>query len=219
MRTRANVSDCVWTVRKARAADFGATAVVLARAFADNPSYAYMHPRVRSRPRDLERFFLRNLAWHEAFDLTWIVADEAGRIVGTATLELPGGIKRPTLEGISHWLVPTVREQGVRTFVRTVRTAGEFHRQYEAMVGPDYWHVHAVAVDPDRQGLGAGATLLRHAFDELDRLLLSQPAPVVLSTQRERNLAFYERFGFQPVKSELMGGGSFRSWFMKRASP
>lgn len=219
METRANVGESVWTVRKARATDFDATALVLARAFGDNPSYAYMHPRVATRAHDLERFFLRNLAWHEAVDLTWVATDDSGRIAGTATLEPPGGIARPTREGIAHWIVPTLREQGLRTLVRTLRTAGEFQRQYEAMVGRGYWHVHAVAVDPLYQGRGVGSALLRHLVAELDRLLPSRPGPVVLSTQRERNLPLYERFGFRLVKSETMGRGSFRSWFMKRASP
>jgi ribosomal protein S18 acetylase RimI-like enzyme len=198
-------ATAVWSMRKARPSDFPDTAAVLARAFADNPCYAFMHPRAATRACDLERFFLRNLTWHEPLDLTWIVAGDDAKVAGTVTLEPPGGIQRPIAEGLAHWVVPTLREQGFRTVARIMRTDAEFKRRYGAMLGEvGYWHVHAVAIAPDQHRRGAATAMLDAVFREAEELLRAKPAPVVLSTQREQNLALYRRFGLALVETARM---------------
>jgi hypothetical protein len=112
-------------VRKPTNADVHATAEVLANAFADNGAYVWMHPRAATRASDLRAFFERNLRWHSPLDLTW-VAVRGARIVGTSTLEPPGGVRSGVREAIAHWLVPTVRDQGPRTFLRTAAAGREF---------------------------------------------------------------------------------------------
>jgi ribosomal protein S18 acetylase RimI-like enzyme len=209
-----------WTTRKASPSDHRATAGVLARAFADNPCYAYMHPRLATRPHELEQFFLRNLAWHQPVGLTWVVTDEDRAVAGTVTLEPPQGLGRSFIELLGHWVLPTLRQQGLKTVMRIASTDAEFKRRYRAMTAArDYWHVHAVAVDPAQQRRGAASAMLRAVFRELDTLLGSRPAPVVLSTQREQNLALYRRFGFALVDTMNLGKGpgAYRTWFMRRA--
>src|SRR5689334_20446662 len=93
--------------RKLTESDVNDTAKVLATAFADNPAYAWMHPRAATRAGDLRAFFERNLRWHLPLDLTW-VASRGSVIVGTSTLEPPGGVRSGLRQAIAHWLVPTV---------------------------------------------------------------------------------------------------------------
>ncbi len=209
-----------WTVRKLRPAEIAPTARLLARAFADNPAYAFMHPRARTRARDLVRFFERNLAWHAPLDLTWVAADGADRVVGTATLEPPGGVPHGGAQLLRHWVLPTLFEQGVRTLSRILRADQQFARINRATAeGRAFWHLHAVAIDPDHQGRGAGKALLRSVLGELDALLRARPAPVILSTQREQNVRLYEGFGFAVRDCSQLGGrgeDSFRSWSMRR---
>jgi len=207
-------------IRKLAAGDIPATARVLADAFADNPAYAWMHPRASTRERDLRAFFERNLRWHLPLDLTW-VATRDGEIVGTSTLEPPGGVPSSTRAAVTHWLVPTVRHQGVRTFLRTAAAGREFGERYRALVGgARYYHVHAVAVAPSCQGRGVGSKLVAATLDACERLLARDPAPVVLSTQRERNLPLYQRAGFVLREDHRMGvrrrSPGYRSWFMVR---
>jgi GNAT superfamily N-acetyltransferase len=172
-------------VRKLTSADVHTTAEVLAHAFADNPAYVWMHPRAVTRAGDLRAFFERNLRWHQPLELTW-VATRGPTIVGTNTLEPPGGVRSGTREATAHWLVPTVRDQGPRTFLRTAAAGREFGERYRALInGTQYYHIHAVAVAPDFQGNGVGR-LLAATLQECERLLARDSAPVVLSTQRER---------------------------------
>ena len=104
-----HLPDRETTCRRLTESDVRPTAQILARAFADNPAYVWMHPRAATRPRDLRAFFERNLRWHLPLDLTW-VACRGARVVGTSTLEPPGGVRSGLVEAIAHWLVPTVRD-------------------------------------------------------------------------------------------------------------
>lgn len=206
--------------RPLRATDVPSTADVLARAFADNPCYAWMHPRVATRQRDLRAFFERNLAWHLPEGLVWVGVRDA-KVVGTLTLQPPGGVQHGLARMLVHWVVPTLRHQGVRTVRRLVVTDADFRRRYLALTeGRPYWHVHAVAVDPEHQGTGVGSALVKRGMVELHRLRSDRAVPVVLSTQRERNLPLYRRAGFELVGREEMGerGGRFVSWFMRLPS-
>jgi ribosomal protein S18 acetylase RimI-like enzyme len=207
-------------VRKLRREDCVSTAALLARAFEDNAAYAFLHPNALTRARDLRRFFERNLAWHLGADLTWVVVDASDALIGTATLEPPGGVPHSSFAAIHHWLLPTLLEHGPRGLRRMRETVAGFGAANRATAGSDrYWHVHMVAVDPARQRSGAGTTLLNHVFRELDALLVSQPAPVVLNTQRESNLRLYERYGFEERGRFRIGGAgpdAFESWRMRR---
>jgi ribosomal protein S18 acetylase RimI-like enzyme len=208
-------------IRKLSPEDVEATACLLARAFADNACYAFMHPRAATRVADLTAFFRRNLTWHAPLGLTWVAAGASGDVIATATLEPPGGVPSSIGRLVRHWVVPTLRERGLGAVARIVWTDAEFGRHYRRLAGQEtYWHVHAVAVDPAAQGRGAGTAIMRHALEALDALRVLQPAPVVLSTQRERNVGFYERFGFELARRARMGavapGEAFTSWFMRR---
>ena len=203
--------------RRLTAHDVPSTAALLARAFLDNPCYMWMHPREGSRPADLRAFFERNLLWHLSLDLTW-VALRGDRVAGTFTLEPPGGVKYGIARMLTHWVLPTLRQQGPMTVRRIAQADAAFRTRYRAFTeGRDYWHVHAVAVDPDYQGKGVGASMLTHCMRELASLRSHATAPVVLSTQREKNLPFYRRAGFELVNRQEMGstGRRFVTWFMR----
>ncbi|MFT3922979.1 MAG: GNAT family N-acetyltransferase [Myxococcales bacterium] len=214
------------TIRKLARHEVSPTARLLAAAFADNPCYAFMHPREATRPRDLEAFFRRNLLWHFKHELTWVAVQEQGpsgesRVLGTVTLVPPGGVPSTPIGLFSHWVLPTLFQQGPQTVKRMIHADEEFKQRYlEDTLGLPYWHVHAVAVAPEAQHQGVGTRLLRHVLKELAQQLRVTPGPVVLSTQRERNLPFYRRLGFELTGAQQMGvhGGQVghTSWFLRQ---
>jgi GNAT superfamily N-acetyltransferase len=206
--------------RKLGITDIEPTAALLARAFADNPAYCFMHPRESTRRSDMIAFFRRNLLWHLPLDLTWVTTDDSDRPIGTATLEPPGGIPARRLCLVWHWVLPTLLFQGRAVLQRTLAADAAFSALNRQTAESDaYWHVHAVAVDPLEQRGGVGTQLLGHVFAELDRLIVARPAPVILSTQRESNVRLYARFGFEECGKVTIGEGepdAFVSWCMRR---
>jgi ribosomal protein S18 acetylase RimI-like enzyme len=59
-----------------------------------------------------------------------------------------------------------------------------------------HWHLGPVGVLPSHQGKGIGTKLLRRFCQEVDACL----SPAYLETDTDKNVRFYERFGFEVVK-------------------
>jgi predicted N-acetyltransferase YhbS len=59
-----------------------------------------------------------------------------------------------------------------------------------------HWRLGPVGVLPSHQGKGIGTTLLNRFCKEVDACL----TPVYLETDTDKNVRFYERFGFQVVE-------------------
>jgi len=60
-----------------------------------------------------------------------------------------------------------------------------------------HWHLGPVGVLPSHQGKGIGTKLLSRFCKEVDTCL----APAFLETDTEKNVRFYERFGFAVVEA------------------
>ena len=59
-----------------------------------------------------------------------------------------------------------------------------------------HWHLGPVGVLPSYQGKGIGTKLLSRFCQEVDACL----SPAYLETDSDKNVRFYERFGFEVVK-------------------
>ena len=59
-----------------------------------------------------------------------------------------------------------------------------------------HWHLGPVGVLPSHQGKGIGSKLLSRFCQEVDACL----SPAYLETDTDKNVRFYERFGFEVVK-------------------
>jgi ribosomal protein S18 acetylase RimI-like enzyme len=190
-------------VRPARDADVDRLAVVLARAFADDPVTRWVYAGDRRRPFWAERFFGWQLRRLMPQDVSWTTEDGDG---GAALWALPGrwredardtlGLLRLTLPGVLPRLPRVLRGLG------QVETRHPVERHlYLAVLG----------VDPDRQGEGVGSALIRPGLDLCDRERL----PAYLETGKEANLAFYGRHGFHVLdRLDLPKGPPV--WFLWR---
>lgn len=70
-------------------------------------------------------------------------------------------------------------------------------RMYKAplKIGP-FFYLMAIGVLPESQGKGYGGQLLKHLCERADR----ETKAIYLETQTERNVHWYEKFGFHVVK-------------------
>jgi ribosomal protein S18 acetylase RimI-like enzyme len=79
-------------------------------------------------------------------------------------------------------------------------------------VHPDkaHFYLEYLGVEPECQGKGFGSSILQHLSAKADE----QGVGCYLENANPRNLAFYQRFGFQVIhEKEIIG---IPSWFMWR---
>ena len=82
----------------------------------------------------------------------------------------------------------------------------------DAVIEPPYLQLSPIGVIPKEQGKGLGTKLLKPMMKRLDEINLK----CFLETQEERNLAYYERFGFEITKETRLPGLNLRNWVMIR---
>ncbi len=85
-------------------------------------------------------------------------------------------------------------------------------RRTRPCVPSQSWYLSIVGVAPACQGQGRGQHLLRPSLDQADRL----DATVYLETFTPRNMAFYQRMGFQEAASFDEPNTGSRYWVMIR---
>jgi GNAT superfamily N-acetyltransferase len=81
----------------------------------------------------------------------------------------------------------------------------------EARVPDDVWYLDAVGVEPSRQGGGIGGALIRHGL----AAARGAGADAFLETGVERNVPYYERFGFRVVDHGAPAPDGPHIWFMR----
>ena len=85
-----------------------------------------------------------------------------------------------------------------------------WHREWERNDPLDqHWHLGPVGVLPSHQGTGIGTELLNRFCYEVDAC----SSPAYLETDTDKNVQFYERFGFEVAgESEIFGVNNRYMW-------
>jgi GNAT superfamily N-acetyltransferase len=134
-----------------------------------------------------------------------------GTLLGVAAFATPGSYPLPPTPDDSPLLPPYLRRlpPGMLQGLIAYDDACVAHFPDEPA-----WYLMYLGVHPDAQGTGAGSALLRGA---LDTILRRETAPVYLETGTERNVRFYERFGFRVREANIaLVPGPVRHWTMIR---
>jgi predicted N-acetyltransferase YhbS len=81
---------------------------------------------------------------------------------------------------------------------------GGIEQQELRLFSPPPWHLAPIGVLPSEQGKGAAGLLLRARLARID----GEQGSVYIATQDEKNVPFYEHFGFTVMsRSEIKGSG------------
>ncbi len=210
-------------VRALEAADIPATATMLAAALDDDPAYRFLFPRADERADGLKDFFAGNLRTHLPYRCTRVALDD-GQLVGTVTLRPPEGFSISLWTMLREGLIPF----GVAHGTSAVQRLFALKKTYDALEtrlsrGERHWHVHMMAVDPQRQGRGIGAGLLQEVLAQTADAAATaeERPPAVLTTHKERNVVFYERAGFEVDEVQAVSmprTAPYRVWSMRRSA-
>lgn len=170
------------SVRPARRGDFNALALVLARAFYDDPVTSWFYPNAPTRLRLARRFFairLRQLAPQQLIYTT-------AQCTGAAMWARPGHWREDPRQSLM--LLPMLPALMPR-LGQTTRAVREIERHHPA---EPHFYLSVLGTDPDQQGGGVGSALLAPVLEHCD----ADAVPAFLESSREGNVGFYERHGF-----------------------
>jgi GNAT superfamily N-acetyltransferase len=179
-------------------------AATLARAFADDPLISWWLPDARTRQRRAARLFAVgfekiNLPHHEVYTTD----DHAGAAVWAPPNSWNLSL-RATLPALPATVL-TLRS-GLGRYLRAMATLGGQHPR------EPHWYLEGIGTDPPKQRRGVGAALIAPGLAHCDR----DGVPAFLETQKETNVPYYRRFGFE-VSGELdVPGGGPHLWQMWR---
>jgi GNAT superfamily N-acetyltransferase len=190
-------------VRPVRDGDVDRLAVVLARAFHDDPVTRWVYASDRRRPFWATRFFAWQLRRLLPQDVTWTTADGDA---GAALWALPGRWREDARDTLS--LLRLTLPGVLPRLPRILRGLSQVEVRHPA---ERHLYLAVLGVDPGRQGTGVGSRLIQPGLDLCDRERL----PAYLETGKEANLAFYGRHGFHVLdRLELPKGPPV--WFLWR---
>jgi ribosomal protein S18 acetylase RimI-like enzyme len=172
--------------------DIPELSILYALAFYDNPCYASLFAQFP----DSEKY--RALVWFcgkrlsIAKSLNWLMlkvkSTISGKIVG-ACCAIPPGRDPSFLDIARSGMLLWPYYWGFNSFNSFFHVMKQF-RHYEG------WELSMVAIHPDSQGKGIGHILLKQIITAIQQR--SEPGKEIvihLATQRDRNLAFYEKAG------------------------
>ena len=179
---------------------------VLGRAFAQDPLWSMLMPDLR----------LRSLMFTGTVKLMIAaggVVETTDDLAAAALWTPPGrriGMRAVARSGLApaRWMVRTPR--------RSLRRMMTLHRQVEEhrkrLMREPHWGLEVLGVDPDRHGGGHGTSLVAAGIERAD----SDHAPTYVDTSAERNVGFYERFGFEVVDKTAVTDLELPFWMMVR---
>jgi ribosomal protein S18 acetylase RimI-like enzyme len=165
-------------------------AQVSARAFFDDVYFSYLLPDERTRSRALELLFSGQIRHGGEHARAVTVRDEGEQIVGIAVWFGPG-----------HW-PPSIGTQlsqlpvTLRALYRHPRALrlGATYINAVLKVHPKehHWYLALIATDPTVQRQGVGTLLMNEGIEKMKM----DGVGGYLETQKEENLAYYNRFGY-----------------------
>lgn len=186
------------------------SAAVLGRAFFDDPLTRWVTPDDTQRARDLPWFFSKAAVlgdrWGEVYTT-------GAKVEGNAIWLRPGETKVSLGKMARTGMLMAPLALGLSPFLRFMKIMNTFEHLHDRDAPEPHWYLMVLGVDPPRQGQGVGGALIAPILARAD----ADKLPCYLETQKQINLPFYQRNGFEVIVEDDIAGGGPHYWTMKRA--
>lgn len=207
--------------------DFDRAADLLAAAFYDNPLHVYIFsdPSVRFKAI---RWLLRgnlnlNLDSKRCIGQSFALVEPntppgLRQIKAMAFWNPPQSDSVSFLSMVKGGLLSMPFRFGWESFQRLFEVLNEISdAKKEALDSTPAWYLNNMVVAPELRGKGVGTKILS---EQLQQVVDPSGFATVLMTQKETNVRFYQRLGFEVVKQSKIGKGknAFTNWCMLRPS-
>lgn len=169
-------------------------AVLGARSFYDDPFFVHLSPEPMLRARGLALFMRSHLAALGNSAVATGARDRAGNLVGACVWQKPGTYPLPAAVQARE-AVGYLRA----LFPRPLALVKGLHyllAMEKARPREDHWYLCLLAADPMAWRRGIGTALMEPSLESID----GDGLPCYLETQKEANIAYYRRFGFDETE-------------------
>jgi GNAT superfamily N-acetyltransferase len=195
-------------VRLHDATELRTLVAIAGRAFWDDPLFNVFVPDMLTQHRHLSGFFSAAIDDAAAHGKVYS-ASIGSKLVGVAAW-LPPGVTLPTngrrAAAQARRALPAIARSPKRAVA--YRLMNELPKHH---LHAPHWYLAVLATDPSWQGRGVGTALLEPVLRECDE----QGFPAYLETQKESNLAYYNRYRFN-VTTVINVVGAPPVWTMTR---
>lgn len=181
---------------------------VLGRAFYDDPMTMFVFPDDAHREQVLPGFFATGVRYGFPHGETYTGAG----MPAVAVWIPPGAADHPPDDSTAAAAAARDAAMGAdatRRFQTVIETWNALHARDMSM---PHWYLMILGVDPPLQGRGIGGQLIQPVLARAD----AEGHPCYLETAKARNVAFYQKHGFEVLVEDEMPGAGFRYWTMRR---
>ena len=194
------------TVRELRPAELAAAVEVISRGMRDNPLHIQAFgTNPETRLSSLNRVFGIVLPLTVRRGVL-LGAFNDNTLIGVAGMVAPGKCQLTPMQSLTT-LPRLLSAAGMSTFLRVGQWMSEWKKHD---LREPHWHLGPVAVDTGLQGQGVGSKLMAEYCRRIDQ----GAAAGYLETDKQINVSFYRKFGFQTLAEASVLG--IPNWFMRR---
>jgi ribosomal protein S18 acetylase RimI-like enzyme len=199
------------TFYKLNPEDVKRTCEMLGRAFYDDPVSKFVYPDEEERKEKLQYGFYMLYQYGIRHCVTYAISDD---LEGTVTWSPPDKIYPSFWEMMRYGGFYSMRKAGLKmkSFRRSMAVFTYEEKMHKQLVPYKHWYLQNLAVDPEQQRKGYGAKLLGAMIPKIDAIGL----PIYLETNKERNLSFYRKFGFEIIEHVIIPKTDVPLWCMLR---
>ncbi|MGK7948165.1 MAG: GNAT family N-acetyltransferase [Xenococcaceae cyanobacterium] len=203
--------------------DFDRAAALLAEAFYDNPLHVYIFPNPNNRLKAI-RWMLRgnlnkNLNSRKNIGQSFALVEpkryhRVRKIKAMAFWNPPHGDAVSFFSLVQEGLLTMPLRFGWDSFSHLFEVIEEIEIvKKQTLNDTPAWYLNNMVVAPDLRSKGIGTKILSQ---QLHQVVEPSGFPAVLVTQREANVRFYQRLGFEVATESLVGSGeyAFTNWCM-----
>jgi GNAT superfamily N-acetyltransferase len=183
--------------------DVGVAGRVVARAFETDDLNLRQYPDTATRARCAPMLFEALVRYDQLFGQV----DYLEGFAAVASWLRPGDVETP--EKLAQAGFDDLPEDVDMEFIEKV--FGFVGPAIAEVQSDPHWHLRLLAVEPELQGGGRGAALMRHGLDRA----AGTGHPVVLETFSPRATAFYSRCGFETIVDAVEPTSGLRFWALR----
>ncbi len=182
---------CTPEITRLGPAQVSAAAATLVQAFHDDPLYVALFPAEQAHNLPLAPLWHALMKYHLLFGEVYTTP----HINGTAAWLPPGKTSYTVWRMLRSGLVWAMMQFPVVARRYAIKVMTELEEVHTRLMPQPHWYLSVLGVAPACQGQGLGSALLKPVLEKADATNM----PCYLEAVTEKNVAFYQKRGFEVV--------------------